>query len=138
MISPGHYRRGRQVAGRLAGLRVLVIDDDRDGRYVLEWMLGTAGASACTAVEGTRLAETERFDVVVSDIHLQRVIDGAASQAFRIETRQGNFRMVATDLARRTEDHTSRPVLREHLVETIVQLREGRYPTLDGPVSDHG
>jgi PAS domain S-box-containing protein len=58
---------------RLDGLRVLLVDDDRDSVVLLEQTLGACGAtvrSALTAIEGLRELEREVPDVILSDIAL--------------------------------------------------------------------
>ena len=65
-------------AGRLDGLRVLIVEDDRDSLAALEQTLGHCGAmvrSAVTASEGLRELEREVPDVILSDVALPG-IDG--------------------------------------------------------------
>jgi signal transduction histidine kinase len=56
---------------RLAGLRVLVVDDERDARelvhrYLLQW--GATAALAASAAEAQLVLDTFRADVIISDI----------------------------------------------------------------------
>ena len=58
---------------QLAGLRVLLVDDDRDSREFVRHVLLRAGATvddAATCAEGLELFARNRPDVVVSDIDL--------------------------------------------------------------------
>lgn len=55
----------------LAGLSIVIVDDDRDARELLQEMLIDAGAevhAAGTAAEGLALVQVHRPDVIVSDI----------------------------------------------------------------------
>jgi PAS domain S-box-containing protein len=66
------------VGARLDGVRVLIVDDDRNARLVLERTLGECGAtvrSASTAIDGLRELEREVPDVILSDVALPG-IDG--------------------------------------------------------------
>jgi PAS domain S-box-containing protein len=59
------------AAGELAGLNVLVVDDDRDARQLVKRLLEDCRASVTTAASGseaTDLLQQSRFDVLVSDI----------------------------------------------------------------------
>lgn len=59
--------------GRLDRSRLLVVEDDPASAAVLEMVLGTLGYPvrlATSAAEAIRLAETEEFALVVSDIGL--------------------------------------------------------------------
>jgi signal transduction histidine kinase/ActR/RegA family two-component response regulator len=58
---------------RLEGLRILVVDDNADGRTLTSMVLTQAGASvkaAASVLEALQMLEVERPDVVVSDIGL--------------------------------------------------------------------
>jgi CheY-like chemotaxis protein len=57
--------------GRLAGLEVLVVDDDRDARELIARLLEDCDARvtmAGSAVEALACLEARRFDVLVSDV----------------------------------------------------------------------
>jgi signal transduction histidine kinase/ActR/RegA family two-component response regulator len=65
----GGNRQG--VRRNLAGLRVLVVDDDRDSREMLGSLITHAGADAtlaASAAEGLGALAVSRFDVLVADI----------------------------------------------------------------------
>ncbi|HVL36343.1 MAG TPA: ATP-binding protein [Burkholderiales bacterium] len=64
---PAPARDGAEVAG----LRVLVVDDDEDARDLVRRLLEDCDASVTTAAsaeEAARLVQRRRFDVLVSDI----------------------------------------------------------------------
>jgi PAS domain S-box-containing protein len=69
-----HPSVGGNVAGRipaLAGLRVLVVDDERDAREIVAVILGEAGAeiiTASTAREALDLIEQFKPDILITDI----------------------------------------------------------------------
>ncbi|HEY8925458.1 MAG TPA: chemotaxis protein CheB, partial [Polyangia bacterium] len=76
---------------RITGRRILVVDDRRDMRYLLQTYLDDAGAEVRTAADGRRaLAEVERamassepFDAIVLDMQMP-VMDGYdAARALR-------------------------------------------------------
>ena len=61
-------------------LRVLVIDDEKNMRHMLEVMLGKAGYGVDTAADGVealKKLETDDFDFVLCDIKMPRM-DGMA------------------------------------------------------------
>ncbi len=61
----------RSLAGLLAGTTIVVVDDDRDTRELLESVLSSAGAKvhlAETADEGFRLCLEESPDALITDI----------------------------------------------------------------------
>lgn len=71
-VSEGRPNRGRiRVPENVRGLRVLVVDDDRDATELLAELLGGYGATpivARSAEEAMHLLERERPDALVSDI----------------------------------------------------------------------
>jgi CheY-like chemotaxis protein/anti-sigma regulatory factor (Ser/Thr protein kinase) len=81
-------------SGVLAGLRVLVVDDEGDGREMLAVLLRSHGATAATAAsaeEALAFLETAPADLLISDIgmphadgyQLIRAIRGAESKAWQ-------------------------------------------------------
>lgn len=69
--APTDDTRELRGAGSLQGVRVLVVDDERDTREILAVMLGRFGAEVRTgssAAEGLRLLKSWRPDLLVSDI----------------------------------------------------------------------
>ncbi|WP_394836467.1 response regulator [Pendulispora rubella] len=62
---------GRRSEGKFAGIRVLVIDDERDSRLVMEMFFRLRGATVRTAPsasEGRRMLEIFKPHLIVSDI----------------------------------------------------------------------
>ncbi|AGW12109.1 ATP-binding protein [Megalodesulfovibrio gigas] len=72
--------------GSLAGLRVLVAEDDRVGAMVAVKLLAAAGATVAVAEDGQQaldILRRERFDVVLMDVQMP-VLDGVeATRAIR-------------------------------------------------------
>jgi CheY-like chemotaxis protein len=65
----------KPAGGALAGLHILVVDDDRDTREMLRQILAHAGALATTAAEGESALTILRnvsADVVISDLFMPR------------------------------------------------------------------
>src|ERR1044072_9706288 len=59
------------VPGELAGIRVLIVDDDRDMRDALQYLLDSYGAevrTAASAAEALAALEHSRPDVLLSDV----------------------------------------------------------------------
>ena len=73
-----HAQNAALAGGRLNGVRVLIVDDDRDSLMLLERTLAESGAtvrSAANASDGLRELEREVPDVILSDLGLPG-IDG--------------------------------------------------------------
>jgi PAS domain S-box-containing protein len=71
MWTPSDAARELRGAGTLRGVRVLVVDDERDTREILAVMLGRFGAevrTAGSAASGFELLKEWRPDLLVSDI----------------------------------------------------------------------
>jgi len=69
-------RRGEQRDPRLAGLRILVVDDDTGICLTLKEILEAAGcqvAIASDGAEGLRRIRSESFDVVLSDVVMPKM-----------------------------------------------------------------
>jgi len=67
----GDSESGSASAASLNGLRVLVVDDERDMRVIVQHILAGHGAvvvPAESAEEASRLLRGQKFDVIVSDI----------------------------------------------------------------------
>lgn len=68
-------KAAKNLQQTLAGVRILVVDDDEDVRDFVGETLTTAGASVQLAADGIEafdLLETAPFDVVVSDVRMPR------------------------------------------------------------------
>jgi PAS domain S-box-containing protein len=71
MLDLGDRRPGSAADSRLAGLRILVVDDDPGICHSLEEILEADGCkveTACDGAEGLRLIESTEFDLVLSDV----------------------------------------------------------------------
>jgi signal transduction histidine kinase/ActR/RegA family two-component response regulator len=122
----------------LAGVAVLVVDDEADARELVRMVLGEAGAvvqTAASADEAIALIRLHRFDVIVSDIgmpdrdgyHLIREVRAMAPRE------GGRIPAIALTAFARSEDrtramlagyqvHVSKPIEPRELVATIRSL----------------
>ncbi|NUP11906.1 MAG: PAS domain S-box protein [Polyangiaceae bacterium] len=121
------------MSGELAGRRVLVVDDDADGRELVVEILRSAGAEVVAASSGPAALETiaeQPFDVIVSDIGMPGM-DGYQL----LQQIQGRFPIpcavaltaFGTDGDRERalragfSDHLPKPVGRDELVRAVVR-----------------
>ena len=126
----------------IAGLRVLVVDDDEDSRELFALILRDAGAMvhvASNAREGNAIFEGNAIDVVVSDIAMPDV-DGYAFLAMLRESareRGRALKAVALTAYGRAVDraatqragfsaHLSKPVTPASLLDTVQLLARGQ------------
>jgi CheY-like chemotaxis protein len=75
--------RGRDAASQAAGLRILVVDDNRDAAVSLSTLLELIGHAADVAhngLEAVRKASRERFDAILLDLGMP-VMDGFEAAA---------------------------------------------------------
>jgi PAS domain S-box-containing protein len=66
----------KSIAGRLAGISIVVVDDDPEARSLITTTLRQAGASvtaAASAAEGLAALEKEKPDVVLTDLAMPHV-----------------------------------------------------------------
>ncbi len=115
------------VPGMLPGIRVLVVDDEEEGRGALCEILRLAGAEAVAAVsapDALVLLEKERFHAVVSDIAMPGTHGQELARTIRKREREGRMprlHLVAltgfTSVAERDEalasgfdDHVGKPL----------------------------
>ena len=87
-----------ECAPQLNGLRVLVVDDEPDGRHLIERLLTDCRAvvtPAATGSEALSLLGRQRFDVLVSDIGMANVDGYALIRAVRQMTDVGGDKMPA-------------------------------------------
>jgi signal transduction histidine kinase len=122
----------------LAGVRVLVVDDEADARDVLSAMLQQAGAevlSVANPAEALALLDREAFDVLVSDIGMPGEDGYALIRSVRQRAIDAGGRIPAAALTAyaRTEDrlralaagfqiHVPKPVQPEELVTVVASL----------------
>ncbi len=126
------------LPGELAGLRVLVVDDQPDARELIHRVLEDCGAeivTARTADEALRLVETCKPDVVVSDIGMPEVDGFELLKRIRAlgPDRGGRVPAIALTALARSEDriralragfvvHVSKPVDPSELVATVASV----------------
>ena len=122
----------------LNGVRVLVVDDERDMRVIAQRILAGHGAvvvPAASAEEASRLLRGQKFDVIVSDIGMP-VEDGYAFlRRIRAEG-DGTPAIALTAYARDTDRgkamesgfhaHVAKPVDAGELVSEVMRLVRGR------------
>ena len=130
------------AANRLAGARVLVVDDGADNRRLLDAVLRKAGAEVVT-VDGARaalqqLADRAAFDLVLMDVQMPE-LDGLS--AVRLLRERGNAVPVIAVTASATtgeeqrcaaagcDGYAAKPIDRRRLLEQSVALvQRGRGP----------
>ena len=138
---------GTQQRGRLAGRRVLVVDDYEDARELVARVLQAHGADTQTADSADAalaiLAESP-VDVIVSDLAMPRVDGFGFITAVRSARAQDGAPVRALaltaysshDLGERTraagfDAHASKPIEPETLVDLVVQLTSDLPPRPD-------
>ena len=122
----------------LAGLSVLLVDDEADSRELLNLVLGSCGAEvtlASSAAEAFRLIQHERFDVLISDIGMPE--EDGFSLIIKIRElsieKGGSLPAVALTAYARAEDriqalrsgfqmHIAKPVEPSELVVVVANL----------------
>ena len=130
---------GGTVSARLDGVRVLLVDDERDSLELFAQILESAGARVRTASSGgealTRLIE-EGADVLVSDIEMPHMDGYELLRLVLADTRIQRKGLIAISLTayaraadrRRAleagfDEHLAKPVDPQTLVATIASLR---------------
>jgi signal transduction histidine kinase/DNA-binding response OmpR family regulator len=124
----------------LSGIKLLIVDDDDDSRFVLECALERAGATvigAESAALALKLLEEHSVDVLVSDIGMPGEDGFALMKSVRALSAQrgGSVPAIALTAYVRTEDvtralevgfqrHLPKPVDLEELARTITTLIE--------------
>lgn len=94
-----------ETADSLVGVRILLVDDNTTNRFVARSFLKPTGAAVTEAVDGAEaleLVSTQRFDLILMDMHMP-VMDGRT--AFR-KIRQGTPEMAAVPVVALTADST--------------------------------
>ena len=133
------------MAKELYGLKILVVDDDKDTLELLEWVLKRAGAEV-TAVSSAKAAmeaiERERPTILVSDIAMPEEDGLSLMRRIRALPKESGGRIPAVALTAHSmvqdrlqslragfQSHVPKPVVPEELVEvvtSIVHLRASR------------
>ncbi len=134
-----------QASDALNGMRILIVDDEKDTLDFVSRFLASYGAevvAAASAAEAIALVSTAGANVLISDIGLPDV-DGyeLLQRIRRLEVGAGGIPAIALTAYARTEDrrlafragyqaHLAKPVEPTELVATIVDLaRLSRTPT---------
>ena len=128
---------GKPAPGALAGLHVLVVDDDQDTREMLRQILTHAGALVTTAADGESalvILQNVAADVVISDLSMPRH-DGRwlIRNVRALGGRQGKVPAIAVTAYRETEFETDalaagfdvyleKPLDFRRLIETILRV----------------
>jgi CheY-like chemotaxis protein len=130
----------------LAGVRILVIDDDADSRDVIKSLLEPAGATvylAESAEEGMRLFFGKTVDVLICDIGMPDIDGYSLMRSIRMldDVQKSEIPAVALTAYARLEDrreairagfqnHLPKPVEPSELLETVYSLatRRSRRP----------
>ena len=122
--------------------RVLVIDDDRESRDVLEEQLRLAGhgvQSAATATEGVRMARDRRPDVVLLDAQLPDMTPAGVCRALEAEMSTRGVPVIAMLAVGQEEvvggggvaDAIAKPFSVREVVERIELVLRRARPTVD-------
>ena len=149
--TPARPAADAAAAARLDGVRVVIVDDERDARDLFAQILESAGARVRTSMSGsealTQLIE-EGADVLVSDIEMPQMDGYELLRLVLGDTRiqrKGLVAIALTAYARAADrrraleagfdEHLAKPVDPNTLVATIAALRR-RQPQMgpaDGP-----
>ncbi len=121
----------------LANLRVLIVDDDRDSREFVAFVVEQAGAKVSavnSAIEALQQLSTTPFDLLLSDIGMPEM-DGyeLMRQISQISSELGGFTAIALTayagemnqrqaLAAGFQGHLTKPVEPDELIRTIVTM----------------
>ena len=136
--SDGHSERRGEIGQPLAGLRVLVVDDDRETRELIKTILEEGGANVCAVPSVNKAVEALDHhgpDVLVSDIAMPER-DGYELIRYvrsREEVSGGSVPALALTAFARTEDrsrallagfqmHAAKPVEPAELVAMVASL----------------
>jgi CheY-like chemotaxis protein len=123
--------------GRLRGLRILVVEDNRINQLVAQGLLKSEGADVYVAADGAVgvravLAAEQEFHAVLMDLQMP-VMDGyEATQKIRADARFQNLPIIAVTantsaldrqqcLEAGMNDHIGKPFDFTHLVDKVLQ-----------------
>ncbi|HVR40632.1 MAG TPA: PAS domain S-box protein [Thermoanaerobaculia bacterium] len=120
---------------RLAGMSILLVDDEREGRLLVRAVLQQAGANvvAVDSAEHALNALAERVpDIIITDIAMPLMDGYAFARGLREMPQLHNVKIVAlsafpagsgASLESGFDEYLSKPIEPAHLVETIAKLR---------------
>ncbi|MCT9810268.1 response regulator [Acidovorax sp. Be4] len=128
--------RASDVAARLAGKKVLVVDDNALNREVAEDFLRLVGMQVVTAHHGRHALErlqTETVDAVLMDVHMPDMDGLTATRAIREHPAWKNLPVIALTAQASEEDrrhihaagmdaHLSKPIDEQRLYATLDRL----------------
>ncbi|AWI74856.1 two-component system sensor histidine kinase/response regulator [Parazoarcus communis] len=137
---------------RLAGLRILIVEDNELNREVAEALLCSEGAvvslAAC-GLDGVRkaLEEVPPFDVVIMDVQMPDIDGLEATRRIRADGRYPDLPILAMTanvspadreacLAAGMNDHVGKPIDLEQLVAALCSLVGGKAPPASGSGDD--
>jgi CheY-like chemotaxis protein len=126
------------MAKELYGLKILVVDDDKDTLELLEWVLKRAGAEV-TAVSSAKLAmealDRDRPTILVSDIAMPEEDGLSLMRRIRALPKERGGRIPAVALTAHSmvqdrlqslragfQSHVPKPVVPEELVEVVTSI----------------
>jgi CheY-like chemotaxis protein len=132
------------MAKELYGLKILVVDDDKDTLELLEWVLRRAGAEV-RAVSSAKAAlaaiEQERPHILVSDIAMPEEDGLSLMRRIRALPKESGGRIPAVALTAHSmvqdrlqslragfQSHVPKPVVPEELVEVVTSIVHLRTP----------
>jgi len=124
----------------LTGVRILVVDDEPDGREIIRRVLAQSGAEVWTAAganEGLEMVESRRPDVIVSDIGMPEKDGYEFIREIRQwpKSRGGRTPAIALTAFARSEDrtramiagyqvHVAKPIEAQELLATVTSLAQ--------------
>ena len=138
---PGEDRTGGHlvpsIRGRLAGLRVLIVDDDEDARALVQAIVEEAGATATTAdsaAQALERLERDVPDVMVADLGMPGMDGLALIEAIRRRSDEaGRMPAIALTAYARSQDrlralssgfqrHLAKPIDHVELVTAVMAV----------------
>lgn len=137
-LQPGIMDSAPTQDGRLAGIHILVVDDDAEARTVLRRMLETAGANVSTTASAEKALEAmthQKFDVLLADIGMPEHDGYWLIKKIRAlsESQGGDVPAVAVTAFARAEDsqhvleagyqaYVAKPVTSSALISIVANL----------------
>jgi PAS domain S-box-containing protein len=129
--NPQQLQRKAPMQQELAGLRILVVDDNPDNRTYISSFLSSAGARIETAVNGVQAVElaTQRdYNIVLMDIQMPE-LDGIGAMRY-LKSQDYSKPVLALTAHAMTgdrenslkagfQDHLVKPIDRAHLIQAI-------------------
>jgi PAS domain S-box-containing protein len=141
MPSPNAKSPAFHPSSRLAGLRLLVVEDNMINRQIAEALLSGEGAQVLLAeggVEGVRMIMTDAhsFDAVLMDIQMPDIDGLQATRRIRANPRFATLPIIAmtanasksdrqTCLAAGMNEHVGKPIDLEQLITTLIAQTGG-------------